>query len=242
MDELRRDNPGAFSPIYWPNAADLRTPMTRQFSLGLQWELPAAVVLRVDGLLIQGRKIPLEQSLNTVDPQPGPKYLEYGLLLQMLTEGTADAKMLMLNLSRRFSGGWLDLSYTLADRKNTNDSWNDFLDGPIDPNTTDFSDRKGRASWDERHRVVATAGNDFPFGLSISGKLIYSSGRPYTALTIEDLNGDGFDNDRPPGELRNGREGPDFFRTDLGLGWNFDARGGRQVGLQLRRVDPPHCS
>ena len=35
------------------------------------------------------------------------------------------------------------------------------------------------------------------------GKLVYSSGRPYTAVTIDDLNGDGIlGNDRLPGEPR----------------------------------------
>lgn len=233
VDQLIEDNPGAFGELHWPNAADLRTPMTRQFSLGFQQTLPYEVVFRVDGLMIQGRNIPMERSLNTFDPITGPAFPGLGLVLQMLTEGTADARLLMMVLSRNFDDGWLNLSYTLGDRKNTSDSWNDFVQGSLDPDVTDFSNLKGRAAWDDRHRVVATGGMDFPFGLSASGKFIYSSARPFTALTIMDLNGDGFSNDRVAGEPRNGRTGPDFLRLDLGLGWHFTVREGRQVGVQF---------
>lgn len=118
----------------------------------------------------------------------------------------ADANLLMLKVSRSFDRAWIDLGYTLADRQNTSDSWNDFVQGPLDPAVTDFSSLKGRAAWDERHRVVATGGADYPFDLSVSGKLVYSSSRPFTAATVDDLNGDGiFGNDRLPAEPRNGR-------------------------------------
>lgn len=81
VDQLIQDNPGAFGELHWPNAADLRTPMTRQFSLGFQQTLPYRVVLRVDGLVIQGRNIPMERSLNTFDPITGPAFPGLGLVL-----------------------------------------------------------------------------------------------------------------------------------------------------------------
>ena len=176
----------------------------------------------------------MERSLNTFDANGNRKYPGFGGLFQMLTEGEADAKLLMTQLSKNLDRGWLSLAYTLADRQNTSDSWNDFIQAPLDPAVTDFSSLKARAAWDERHRVVATGGRDYPFGLSVSGKLVYASGRPYSAITIDDANGDGrLGNDRPAGEARNGREGPNFLRADLGLGWSFDVANGRQIGLQL---------
>ena len=56
-----------------------------------------------------------------------------------------------------------------------------------------------------------------------------------SAYTGTDDNGDGnWDrqlNDRPPGELRHARRGPDFFRTDLGFRWSPTLRGGTQIGV-----------
>ncbi len=204
VDELLRDNPLFFGELHWPNAAELKTPMTRQFSLGFEQEVTGGVVLRVDGLVIQGRNIPMERSLNTWDADyEVRKYPDHGDLFQMLTEGEADAKLLMMQASKTLDRGWMTLAYTLADRQNTSDAWNDFIQGPLDPEVTDFSGLKGRAAWDERHRIVATGGFDYPFGLSVSGKLVYSSGRPYTAIVVDDLNRDGINADRPPGEPRN---------------------------------------
>jgi Carboxypeptidase regulatory-like domain/TonB dependent receptor-like, beta-barrel len=220
-------------PIYWPNAAELQTPMTRQYSVGVEREVTAGLSVRLDGLVVEARHVPIERQLNTTDPNTGPAYPGYGPLFQMLTQGTNETRMLMASAEQRFERAWVNVSYTLADRRNTNDSWNDFVFGPLDPDLDDFSALEGRAAWDERHRVVATGGADLPFGLALSGKILYSSRRPYTALTIADLNQDGVPNDRPPGEPRNAREGPDFFRVDAGAGWYFDMGASRQIGLQL---------
>ncbi|NIP56503.1 MAG: hypothetical protein GWM92_00250 [Gemmatimonadetes bacterium] len=64
-----------------------------------------------------------------------------------------------------------------------------------------------------------------PLGIDAALKGIYASARPYTAIDSVDHNGDGFLNDRPPGEGRNARRGPDFFRVDLGLSRGLRFRG-----------------
>ena len=94
----------------------------------------------------------------------------------------------------------------------------------------------GPAAWDERHRLVGSGSVAILDDLSLSGKAIYSSAKPYTALTGTDDNLDGEPqgpNDIPAGEGRNARRGPDYFRADLSIAWNPVLVGGRNVGLML---------
>ncbi len=77
---------------------------------------------------------------------------------------------------------------------------------------------RGPAGWDERHRLVALADIEVGYGVQAALKTIYSSGRPFNAVTGEDDNLDrNPSNDRPPGEGRNARRGPDFFSIDFGI-------------------------
>ena len=94
--------------------------------------------------------------------------------------------MLLFSARKSFSQGWLDVSYTLADRQITNDNWNSNVQGPLDPDMDDFSRELGPAAWDEHHRLIVTGGLELPFELSAAVKTIYSSARPYTALTTVD--------------------------------------------------------
>ncbi len=219
-------------PILLPGASEMKSPMTRQFSLGVERVLPHDIVVRVDGSYSQGRNLLIQRSLNTFDPATGPKYPQFGLILQVLTAGEADSKMLLFNARKSFSQGWLDVSYTLADRQITNDNWSSDVQGPLDPDVDDFSSELGPAAWDERHRLIVTGGLELPFELSAAVKTIYSSARPYTALTtMDDVNADGDFLDRLRGEGRNARRGPDFFRTDIGIRWTIPTRGPQQIAL-----------
>ncbi|MCH7564939.1 MAG: TonB-dependent receptor [Gemmatimonadetes bacterium] len=227
-------DPATVPVSIWPTG-DIQTPMTRQFSLGVQHALPSDIVVRVDGIYTEGRNLLIERNLATIDPATMvPAFPGFGFIGQILTEGEAEAKMLLVEIRKAFSRGWVNLSYTLADRKNTTDGWNDFST-QVDPNSIDFSSEWGPAAWDERHRLIATGGVDLPYGLNITAKTVYSSARPYSAFTGTDDNGDGNPdsqlNDRPAGERRNTRRGPDFFRTDLGFRWSPTLRGGTQIGI-----------
>jgi outer membrane receptor protein involved in Fe transport len=218
----------------WPTG-DLDTPMTRQFSLGFQHAFPADILVRVDGVYNEARNLMIERNLATFDPATGvPRYPEFSFIGQIVSEGEAEAKMLMIEASKSFSGGWVRLAYTLADRKNNTDAWNDFS-AQVDPSSEDFSSEWGPAAWDERHRLTATGGADLPHGVSFSAKLIANSARPWSAYTGTDDNGDGNPdgrlNDRPAGEGRHTRRGPNFFRTDVSLRWTPTIGGGGRVAI-----------
>ena len=235
IDAIFSDFDPATAPVQiWPTG-NLETPMTRQFSLGFQHALPADIVVRVDGVYTEARNLLIERNLATFDPDTGaPRFPEFSFIGQILSEGEAEAKMLMIEARKRFSDGWVSLAYTLADRKNNTDGWNDFT-AQVDPSSEDFSSEWGPAAWDERHRFTATGGADLPYGISFTAKLVANSARPFSAYTGTDDNGDGNPdnrlNDRPAGEGRNERRGPNFFRTDLSLRWTPTIGGGARVGI-----------
>jgi outer membrane receptor protein involved in Fe transport len=195
---------------------EMRTPFTRQFSLGIESVGPAGLMLRVDGLLVRGRNLPISRQLNTLDSTGSFRYPQFSSVSQTLNRGEALAKLLLVRVGKTFPGGWLDLSYTLGSRKTTSDIW--FERSPqVDPANEDFSGDLGPAAWDERHRLVGLGGATLPLGFEVTLKTVYSSGRPYTAVTGTDDNGDSFLNDRLPRERRNARRGPDFVVVDLGV-------------------------
>jgi Carboxypeptidase regulatory-like domain/TonB-dependent Receptor Plug Domain/TonB dependent receptor-like, beta-barrel len=207
-----------FDPSAPPNATvsenGLQAPLTRQFSLGVERAFLNDLVVRVDGMLVQGRYQPIFRQLQT---RPVARYPEYGAnVWQLSNRGEAEAKMLILRASKRFGRGSIDVHYTLSDRRTTNESW--IEDVPqTDPNSLDFSSEMGPAGWDERHRIVALVDVPFPLGVQVAAKSIYSSARPFNAVTGTDDNQDGRANDRPVGEGRNARRGADFLTIDLGI-------------------------
>jgi len=233
IDELMID-PDTVPPIVW-TSGDIATGLTRQYSLGIQHSLPGRVSVRLDGVIVQGRHLLLERNLNPRLAGGVRRYPEFARVTQTVSEGRADAKLLLLQLRKTFPDGWLEVGYTLADRKNTNDTWGMPFVPQTDPDELDLDAEWGPAAWDERHRLVVTGGVQLPAGLGVAGKLIYASTRPFTAIVPKDPNGDGGEipNDRPPGEARNARRGPDFFGTDLGLTWMAPAWGSIRIGTVL---------
>ncbi len=237
VDELMID-PDTVPPMLWVGGEEIVTPMTRQYSVGVRHSLSADVIVRIDGLLVQGRNLLLQRNLNPVtnpgDDDPVRRFPGYAGVRQILSEGRAEAKMLLLQARKTFSRGWLEVGYTLADRKNTNDTWSDLvpqtdIDGP------DLDAEWGPAAWDERHRLVTTGGYDLPgTGLGLVARVVYASARPFTAVTGSDDNGDSArSNDRPFGEGRNARRGPDFLRTDLGATWDGITWGPARLGFEV---------
>jgi len=230
-------DPASVAPTVWTHGK-IETPMTRQYSVGVQHALPGDLVVRVDGLLVQGRNLLLQRNLNPiVEVTPTEivrAYDGFANILRIESEGRAEAWMLLMEGRKAFPRGWLNLSYTLANRKTTNDTWGRPLVPQTDPESLDLDSEWGPAAWDERHRLVATGGVRLPFDLGFVLKAVYSSARPFTAITGTDGNGDlGGPNDRPPGEGRNARKGPDFFRTDLGITWSRLTWGPTGLGLVL---------
>ena len=236
VDELRID-PDTLPPIIW-TAGDIDTPFTRQYSLGVEQVLPGDVTVRLDGVLVQGRNLLLQRNLNPAvgrDESGAPRFRfpGYSRIVQLASAGRAEAKMLLVEVRKAWPRGWLNVGYTLADRRNTNDTWT--FDVPLtDPDVLDPETEWGPAAWDERHRLTTTAFVGLPGRVGLAGKVVYASGRPFTAITGSDDNGDfSRENDRPPGEGRNERRGEDVFRADAGLTWEALAWGRARIALTV---------
>jgi outer membrane receptor protein involved in Fe transport len=233
IDSLMID-PDTVPPTVW-TSGDIETAMTRQYSLGVQHTLSGNVVLRLDGIFVQGRHLLLQRNLN---PFPGgtPRFPGFSRAPQFLSEGRAEAKMLLFEVRKAFPRGWLNVGYTLADRKNTNDEFGSPLVPQTHVDSLDLDKEWGPAAWDERHRLVATGGIGLPLDVDLVGKVIYASARPFTAITGDDRGGNADldrENDRPPGWGRNTRRGPDFFRADMGLAWSRLDWGGAYLGVTI---------
>jgi Carboxypeptidase regulatory-like domain/TonB dependent receptor-like, beta-barrel len=206
----------AVMPAAYPGGNERSAPVSRQVTLGIERVLPWQAVLRIDGLWVQAWNQPLARELQRFGP---PRYPQHSIVWQVLNRGEATGKQVTIGLRKRFDGGRFNVHYTLASRETTTDRWADFS-AQNDPDVEIFDGEFGPAAWDERHRVVALAEALFPVGVVGSMKAVYSSARPYTALLdfpANDINLDGKPNDRPSGESRNARRGPDYFVVDLGL-------------------------
>lgn len=151
VDDLMVD-PDTVPPTVWTDG-DIRTPMTRQFSLGVQ-QIPGDVMILVDGLFVQGRDLLLQRELNPLNPDNSPRYPGFASILQVLSAGRAAAKLLLLEARKSFPRGWVTIGYTLADRKTTNDAWGGrFSQVPqTDPDSLNL-DRE----WGPRHGTSAAA-------------------------------------------------------------------------------------
>ena len=89
------------------------------------------------------------------------------------------------------------LSYTLSKSTNTTEPDGNGV-GPNEANITTLGEtERGPSVVDQRHRAVITAMYLFPHNISAGTVMQLASGRPFTATTGVDNNGDGANNDRP---------------------------------------------
>src|SRR4030095_1275989 len=79
-------------------------------------------------------------------------------------------------------------------------------------NNYDIASEWGRSSNDQRHRITGSLNLAVPWNLRFTfNQLGWQSGRPYNITTGTDVNGDGSNNDRPTGFVRNSGTGPSTF-------------------------------
>lgn len=216
---LRVDSPGTLDPdeidgptslVAFPMDSVMPTPFTRQVSLGVEHLLPNGLLVRLDGLLIQGRNLPL-----TVG-RDASSFPEFRNIVQYQNTGWAESSMLMVQVQKSVVWGGLDLAYTLADRKTTVDFWFDGIAA-----TADVEDELAPTDWDERHRLTLSGWTRLDLGLRVGMRLVLASARPYTVF-------DG--NVRVGG--RNSVRSADYFNTDLSLSWPITL-GRVETGLVL---------
>jgi hypothetical protein len=191
-----------------------RVGYSRQASIGWTQELGQEVTLSVDALAVGGRRLignvdynPLVAALgagrrpNDIGGQAGTSTSVF----QFLNYGEGWYRGLIVSLHKRMGRGFeAHVSYTLSDAEDTvselvgqGNVTEDpgFGRDPRDPSGAplgfDPGAFRGPSAVDQRHRFVLSALGRLPRGLQLSGIVTLGSGRPFTALSGVDSNGDG---------------------------------------------------
>lgn len=193
---------------------DYNVAYSRQVSIGWTQELGRGLMLSVDGLAVRGRGLIGNVDYNPLVPGLGPgrrpndREGQAGTsssVNQFLNYGEGWYRALVLSLHKRMGHGFeAQASYTLAD---ADDTVSDLVGqvnvtedpgsgrNPRDPTGPplefDPSSFRGPSAVDQRHRFVLSVLGQLPWRLRPSAIVTLGSGRPYTALSGVDSNGDG---------------------------------------------------
>jgi len=191
-----------------------RPAFSRQVSIGWTQELGRETILSVDGLAVRAWHLtgivdtnPLVPALgaggrpNDRAGQPGSstssnQFLDYG-------EGWYHG--LIVGLRKRMGRGFeAQVSYTLSEAEDTVSDLVGQVNIAEDPGFGrdprnpsgpplgfDPGSFRGPSAVDQRHRFVLSALGQLPGGFQLSGIVTLGSGRPFTALSGVDSNGDG---------------------------------------------------
>ncbi|MDO8681065.1 MAG: TonB-dependent receptor [Acidobacteriota bacterium] len=174
---------------------EVKTPVTRQFSVGVKRELFAGIAVSADYVNSRGKNAYNAPDVNAPDPvtglRPDPAYLR---ITQYQTTGHSWYNGLLLGLERRAGrrGPQLGISYTLSRQMRDVEDF-----GFTAQNNYDRAAEKARASNDRRHQLVTnivwSLPAEFQIGLFAQGR----SGLPFNITTGVDNNRDTSINDRP---------------------------------------------
>jgi hypothetical protein len=231
--------PGAAIPP--PNevaSPTLATPYSRQASLGYSWQVNDWLGLNIEATTIDYRDIPFRFRANPLVPGTGQRrFPQFGNFRLWYGEGRADYDGVNLSFRARATQT-LELQgfYTYSEAEGnvlagadefrlTNQlhqpdvtSGRDVSANPLDPLCDACI---GPLNTDARHRITLSGVWQGPWGLNLSGMYRYRSGLPYTEFVAQDLNGDGFALDLPPGRSVNSGRGDSFSQLDVRVGKEF---------------------
>jgi hypothetical protein len=232
-------------------APDLKSPMTMQYAIGVERQLPSRTTVSVFYIgsrttnVLRSRNInapicPLQFDCdNALRPDPTA-----GNIFQYESTGKSDQNQLIVNfrtiLNQKFS---LFGNYRLGFANSDSDGA-----GSFPAYSYELADEYGRSSFDIRHNFVIGGNFNLPWEISVSPFIIANSGRPFNITRGIDVNGDSLFTERPTfGELaarcaelgntssycnvadqdpnaiipRNFGQGPKYFSVNLRLSKNF---------------------
>ncbi|HVQ32130.1 MAG TPA: hypothetical protein VMV21_21200, partial [Vicinamibacteria bacterium] len=242
-----------FPSTVQPVGPGFRVPSSRQLSVGWTQELGRGLSLSVDGLAVGGRHLLGVVDYNPLVPTLGPGRRPNDApggagtsapVYQFTNYGESSYRGLVVSLRKRMGSGFEALaSYTLSSAEDTASDMfgqanlaedpglgRDPKDPAGLPAGFDPDSFRGPSAVDQRHRFVLSGLGRLPFRLELSGIVTVGSGRPFTALSGIDSNGDGIAvNDRarrdPRDPLsrveRNGQRLPGTATVDARLSRRF---------------------
>ncbi len=103
----------------------------------------------------------------------------------------------------------------------------------LPPDSYDLSQEWGSSRNDFRHRLNASLNTDLFAGFRVNAAVRSQSGTPYNITTGSDANGDGTNNERPLGVVRNGGRGTPTNNVDFTLTWGL--RIGQRATIETPR-------
>ncbi len=155
----------------------------------------------------------------------------------LMNLGNADYDGLQTQVSYRGNSKlFASVSYTLSKATNTTEPDGNGIN-PNDSNIASLGEQeRGPSVLDQRHRVVILADYNLPWHFTVGSLTQFASGRPFSATTGVDNNGDGSNNDRP---VINGAViGKSTFRgtatSDVGLFAENHIKTSERTALTLR--------
>jgi hypothetical protein len=226
----------------------LATPYSRQGSLGYSWQATPWLGLNIEGSEINYRDIPFRFRANPIDPATGQRrFPQFGNFRLWYGGGFADYKGVNLSFRARATQkleilGFYTYSEATgnvlagADEFRLTDTGHQpdlrgARDVSVNPLNPLCSACTGPLDTDAKHRITLSAVYQAPWGVNAAGMFRYHSGTPYTIHSANDLNGDGFRLDLPPGVSSvNSARGASFSQFDLRLSKDFTVG---PVGLEL---------
>ena len=178
-------------------------PYTHQYSVTVNRQLASDLSVSVSGIATKGNRYVSSIDYNPLVPSLGPGRRPADIngtagtsasQLQYTPWGESWYRGLLVSATKRLSrGSQAMVSYTLSKAE---DSISDFISSPPqdqgrgrDPQNPDGlplgfdpSAERGPSLQDQRHRFAATAVQELPFGLQVSGIFTAGSGRPYNII------------------------------------------------------------
>ncbi len=234
-----------------------KTPYSDQVTLGVARELRSDLALTADYIYLRGRDLFRTIDLNgptafdtttgttrTV-PQadatrpygspsrvPGPYGISEGGFKQIrgiFSQGNSWYQGLKLNLTRRFTArSFYQVSYTFSRAENEQDDFGSAAQG-ADP----FDFLRARASNDVPHILTINGTYVLPYSVSVSAIAAFKSGLPVDPQAGADLNGDGFNTDRPGTLARNSSRLPTSKIIDISASKTFAFIGSHQIEIRM---------
>jgi hypothetical protein len=234
-----------------------KTPYSDQITLGMARELRSDLALTADYIYLRGSDLFRTIDLNgptafdtttgatrTV-PQadatrpygspsrvPGPYDIQEGGFKQIrgiFSEGSSWYQALKFNLTKRFAQRhFYQVSYTFSRAENEQDDFGSAAQG-ADP----FDFLRARASNDVPHILTINGTYVLPYAVSVSAIAAFKSGLPVDPQAGADLNGDGFNTDRPGTLARNSYRLPTSKTIDIAAAKTFAFVGSNQIEVRM---------
>jgi hypothetical protein len=157
----------------------LQNPNVHQLSLGIERQLGAGRVLRVDVVRNEGRNFIIGRTVGTVfNPVVGGP----DRVVNLESSAETEYQALLIEFERRYSGRYgLRAAYTWSKASNyANDDQIPFGAGPIDPE--DLRREFGPAPNDQRHRLTLSGAVDLGGAVQLAGIWRIASGVPMDIL------------------------------------------------------------